>query len=235
MSAATLLIRLDGPMQSWGAASRFGTRSTGGEPTKSGVIGLVAAALGRQREEPLDDLAALSFAVRVEQEGTVARDFQTAHVPRQRDTVLSNRYYLADAVFLAALGGDPVLLSRIVDALRRPVYAPSLGRRSYPPAGPIWTRLSPTELAAALRCAPWSPNPVAQPETREAYVRLRMVRDAAPGEPADEELRDNPVSFDSNRRLFSWRAIVREEVTVGNPYHRGAGGGAADSLTEPHT
>lgn len=236
MSSSTLLIRLDGPMQSWGAASRFGTRSTSGEPTKSGVIGLVAAALGRRREEALDDLAALSFAVRVDQEGTIARDFQTAHIPRQSNTVLSDRYYLADAVFLAGLGGDTGLLHRIVDALRRPVYAPSLGRRSYQPSGPIWTQLCSGEPAAVLRRVPWSPNPVVEPETREANVRLRLVRDAVAGEPADEELRDNPISFDSHRRQFSWRPIVREEVTAANPHHAGDDVHTAPPLYRgPHT
>ena len=43
---STLLLRLAGPMQSWGTDSKFDVRRTGREPSKSGVIGLVAAALG---------------------------------------------------------------------------------------------------------------------------------------------------------------------------------------------
>ena len=50
-----LLMRLAGPMQSWGTRSRFGNRDTGLEPSRSGVIGLLCAALGRPRAEPLDD------------------------------------------------------------------------------------------------------------------------------------------------------------------------------------
>lgn len=206
-------------MQSWGAASRFGTRATTGEPTKSGVIGLVAAALGRRREESIADLAALSFAVRVEQEGTVARDFHTAHIPGEPHPVVSNRYYLADAVFLAAFGGDAGLLSAIVDALRHPIYAPSLGRRSYHPSGPIWTKLQPGHPVTVLRAEPWAPNDWIQPHTHPENVELRLIRDAAHWEAADEEIRDNPISFDSERREFSWRAVVRETVTVPNPHH----------------
>jgi len=43
---ATLLLRLAAPLQAWGADSKFETRKTAREPTKSGVIGLLAAALG---------------------------------------------------------------------------------------------------------------------------------------------------------------------------------------------
>ncbi|MCC6313005.1 MAG: type I-E CRISPR-associated protein Cas5/CasD, partial [Thermomicrobiales bacterium] len=73
----TLLLRLAGPMQAWGTQSRFTERDTGLEPSKSGVIGLLCAALGRERTDPVDDLAALTMAVRVDIEGVVRRDFQT--------------------------------------------------------------------------------------------------------------------------------------------------------------
>ena len=66
----TLLIRLAGPMQSWGTQSRFFTRDTGHEPSKSGVIGVLCAALGWGREAPLDDLARLRMGVRVDRPGS---------------------------------------------------------------------------------------------------------------------------------------------------------------------
>ena len=43
---SVLLVRLAGPMQSWGSQSRFSHRDTEREPTKSGVVGLLSAALG---------------------------------------------------------------------------------------------------------------------------------------------------------------------------------------------
>lgn len=46
---ATLLLRLAAPLQSWGSDSKFETRKTDREPTKSGVVGLLAAALGLRR------------------------------------------------------------------------------------------------------------------------------------------------------------------------------------------
>lgn len=74
-----LLLKLAGPLQSWGSGSRFTERGTQHEPTKSGVVGLLAAALGRRRTDPVDDLAALDFAVRIDQPGLLESDFQTEH------------------------------------------------------------------------------------------------------------------------------------------------------------
>ncbi|MBI5033526.1 MAG: type I-E CRISPR-associated protein Cas5/CasD [Chloroflexi bacterium] len=57
----TLLLRLVGPMQSWGVASDFKERDTLREPSKSGVIGLLCAALGKPRaEKPNDGFATLA-------------------------------------------------------------------------------------------------------------------------------------------------------------------------------
>src|SRR5579864_5026868 len=74
----TLLLRLAGPMQSWGTQSRFTVRDTGREPSKSGVIGLVCAALGRRRDAPLDDLVQLTMGTRVDRDGIVKVDYHTA-------------------------------------------------------------------------------------------------------------------------------------------------------------
>ena len=77
---ATLLLRLVGPMQSWGTTSRFDQRDTGKEPSKSGVVGLLAAALGIDRENwtNLEPLTGLSMGVRHDRSGIPKRDYQTA-------------------------------------------------------------------------------------------------------------------------------------------------------------
>ena len=143
---ATLLLRLAGPMQSWGTTSRFDERDTQLEPSKSGVLGLICAALGRHRAKPVDDLAALRMGVRVEREGVTMRDYQTATgvviassgKPDKERTVVSPRYYLADAVFLVGLEGAPELLSTIHAALMSPVWPLALGRKSCVPTLPVY-------------------------------------------------------------------------------------------------
>jgi len=141
----TLLLRLQGPMQSWGTSSRFDYRDAGSEPSKSGVIGLLAAALGRDRSEPLEDLAALRMGVRVDREGVLRYDYQTAMDVLRADgkslqeTVQSWRYYLADAAFLVGLESpDPSFLRRLHEALRNPRWTLYLGRKGYLPSPPVW-------------------------------------------------------------------------------------------------
>ena len=63
---AVLLLRLAAPLQAWGDESKFETRRTMPYPTKSGVVGMVAAALGRSRSESVSDLTALGFGVRID-------------------------------------------------------------------------------------------------------------------------------------------------------------------------
>ena len=99
-----LLLRLAGPLQSWGVKSRFTVRATELAPTKSGIIGMLAAAVGRRRTDPIEDLLSLRFGVHKDQPGRVIRDFHTARTLDGKTSMpLSERYYLADAVFLAGI------------------------------------------------------------------------------------------------------------------------------------
>ena len=168
----TLLLRLVGPMQSWGTTSRFDQRDTGKEPSKSGVIGLVAAALGIDRENwtDLEPLTHLSMGVRHDRPGVPRRDYQTAGCAEtdsvikadgtlSKDGIVSQRFYLADAAFLVGLEGEDRtgLLERIHSALRNPVWPLALGRKSYVPSESIWMEkgLYHTPLEEALRQCPW--------------------------------------------------------------------------------
>ncbi|MEV7869165.1 type I-E CRISPR-associated protein Cas5/CasD [Streptomyces sp. NPDC088124] len=74
----TVLMRLSAPMQSWGTTSQWEERATTVRPTKSGVVGLVANALGYARDNDLSALAPLQFAVRADRPGRTSVDHQTA-------------------------------------------------------------------------------------------------------------------------------------------------------------
>lgn len=166
----TLLLRLVGPMQSWGTTSRFDQRDTGKEPSKSGVIGLLAAALGIDREiwTDLEPLTHLSMGVRHDRPGTPKRDYQTAQNiisadhSKIHETAVTTRDYLADAAFLVGLeGGDPALLAQCHDALRDPVWPLALGRKSYVPSESIWIEngVQDVPLKDALARWPWIASP----------------------------------------------------------------------------
>ena len=168
---ATLLLRLAGPMQSWGTSSRFDQRDSGKEPSKSGVIGLLAAALGIDREAwaELKPLTRLAMGVRHDRPGIPRRDYQTAGCAREatiiradgsqaKDGVVSERHYLADACFLVGLEGDDSgLLESAAAALRNPRWPLALGRKSYLPSEPLWLGegILREGLDHCLRSEPW--------------------------------------------------------------------------------
>ncbi len=234
IGTATLLLRLAGPMQSWGVQSRFTIRDTAREPTKSGVVGLLCAALGRSREEPVDDLAGLRMGVRVDAEGVLAREYQTvgggswpgretygvASVKKDRqDTAVTVRYYLAQAVFLVGLEGDPTLLERLEEALRKPRWQLFLGRKSYVPTEPVLYSEQPVraqQLEEALRSVPW---PVSDALPRRLHTNppewVRVVLEEPDLARAERAQLDQPVGAAFRDRRFTLRGVRTEFWRLG--------------------
>jgi CRISPR system Cascade subunit CasD len=210
-------------------------RDTGREPSKSGVIGLLCAALGRPRHEPVDDLAALRMGVRVDREGRLEKDFHTAGlrydlIKNDEDTrkqgkkveyhqvngelgtdnpIISNRYYLADACFLVGLEGDFGLLGELYNALANPVWPLYLGRKAFVPGSPPWLPdglCEGWELAPALTHYPWlGRGGEPSPE------RLRLVLEDPQG---SVMVHDSPVSFVQRARRFRPRRVSVEYIPL---------------------
>mgnify|MGYP002600596367 CR=1 FL=1 len=210
---ATLLLRLAAPLQSWGSDSKFETRKTDREPTKSGVVGLLAAALGLRRDdtEGLARLNGLHFAVRADREGSLLVDFHTA---KSRDTsYVTYRHYLQDAVFLAGLESeDEALLRELEAALRHPVYPLYLGRRSCPPTLPLCLGLRAGKLLDTLRAEPLlvkqrNGAPLRMQGRKPETGKLRIVADADPADPAAVPRQDLPVSFSPVHRQYGFRPV----------------------------
>lgn len=216
----TMLLRLVGPMQSWGTTSRFDQRDTGKEPSKSGVVGLLAAAMGIDREnwEDLKPLTHLSMGVRHDRPGVPKKEYQTAGCAendsiikadgtQSKDGVVSHRFYLADAAFLVALAGnDHAFLERLHNALRDPVWPLALGRKSYIPSEPIWMEnaLQDVPLREALARWPW----IATPRRWEASPEKLLI--SLESEDGSGVLKmDQPLSSFSERRFGA--RFVRSE------------------------
>ena len=223
----TLLILLAGPMQAWGSRSRFDDRDTHQEPTKSGVLGLVCAALGRDRAESVADLEALLFGVRVEAPGRVMTDYQTAQrVARAGGngltTVTSRRHYLADARFLAGLSGEDLgLLTRIEAALQAPRWCLSLGRKGYPLALPPYlpngSLRRGVDLEAALAEEPWRWT---SRQERQPDPQRLALEDAA----GAATLADRPLGYQERRfglRRVRLRVLSGEELPPRAPLFEG--------------
>jgi CRISPR system Cascade subunit CasD len=237
-----LVLRLAAPLQSWGTSSRFVRRNTDRAPSKSGIVGLLAAAQGRRRTDPIEDLVDLRIGVRIDQPGQVERDFQTARpVDGSQAMPLSYRFYLADAVFLVAVEGEPNMLAGLQEALRGPAYPLYLGRRSCPPAGRVEHGLRDTDVTGVLTSEPWLASPRVQESLRAPTVRLDVVSDQpidreeaileiVEDEPIRETVQDDPITFDPERRQHGWRTVYRQPIRIPNPrYHSGPTG-----QTGPH-
>lgn len=206
----TLLLRLQAPMQSWGIASQFSYRDSAREPSKSGIIGLICAALGRPRQEPVIDLAALKMGVRADREGSLLKDFHIAREIFKADggtkpAELSNRYYLSDAVFLAGLEGDLKLLEQIQEALKHPKWELYLGRKAFPPAMPVWL---PDGLQVNKELLSSLTTYSLLVLTTEHHLRM-AIEDMA----GNIIRRDVPISFEN--RQFSTRII--KMITIPTP------------------
>lgn len=204
---STLLLRLAGPMQAWGTSSKFGTRYTNREPSKSGVIGMIAAAMGRGRDESIEDLKSLRFGVRIDQDGGILRDFHTVHHPDvEKLAFVTDRYYLSDAIFLVGVEGERGHLEEIEQAVRNPVFPLFLGRRSCPPTGRISLGIRDTTLMEALRSEDWQASTWYRRNMPQT-LSLEIVCDAEGSEDGILE-RDAPESFSQKHRMHNSRRVV---------------------------
>lgn len=201
-----LLLRLAAPLQSWGERSRWDVRDTADVPTKSGVIGMIATALGYKRGDTrivrLQD--EVFFGLRVDRPGTRLVDFQTVQgalpsadgkrkgTEDKPYTIISPRVYLQDASFLVGLQGSKATLEMCRGALNAPRWPYFLGRKSCPPTSPVVVDLcGNTILSDALRhpCLdPTDPRPFARPGVIyvEAPDGQLSARDRNLGRPARE-------------------------------------------------
>ncbi|GAA2462817.1 type I-E CRISPR-associated protein Cas5/CasD [Streptomyces lavendulocolor] len=249
---AILVLRLAAPLQSWGGPSHYNRRETRPQPTKSGVLGLLAAAQGRAREASITDLVDLRLAVRVDQPGTLLRDYHTYSDYRgtplpsakvntkgvqtktspAKYTGVTQRFYLQDAVFVAALRGPVTLLERLEHAVRHPVYPLSLGRRSCPPTGPVSLGLQgDIELADALTSVPWQASAHRRSQVQGTEVTLEVTIE----DPAGDELAlDVPDTYDlKTGTAFGRRSVRHQWVTIPTGKQATAAADGTSPSTDP--
>ncbi|MGW7142354.1 type I-E CRISPR-associated protein Cas5/CasD [Streptomyces xanthophaeus] len=266
-----LLIRLAGPLQSWGLGSHFTRRDTHSRPTKSAVIGLCAAALGLDRTADLRDealpLAELRFGVRADRPGVPVRDYHTvgagrfplrprdlitdhrraAGVSRSMETqtgtafghheladwygapkkiakdprsggliseqvtrkaLITERWYLADAAFLAAVQHeDQALLETIADALEHPQRLLWLGRKSCPPSGTLACGVHEGAIEDVFARMPLLPDADDEPRP---WAWIEVPQNAAQADP----INDQPVTFEAEEHHHTLRWETRTRITI---------------------
>lgn len=188
-----LILKLDGVMQAWGDHTYEDYRPTVNFPTRSGLLGLLAACMGIERTDVtrLTELdKSLFFSVRDDSERSVKlTDFHTVMNARKVDIrksreypVVSRREYLCDAKFTVAVELSEhasIPFETIKHGLQQPVYTPVLGRRSCPISRPLLVcTVEAVDALAALN--QFEPNPgvvyTDSPQLRnDRQIRLRDV------------------------------------------------------------
>lgn len=234
MNHDTVLLRLAGPMQSWGTDSRLQVRRTSLVPGKSAVVGLILCAMGKRRDEASESaekFSALSMGVRVDREGHTEWDYHTAGAgygirqaqggikrtasTKEPETLLSRRQYLMDAAFTVALRGDPDLIEKVDGALRDPKWPVFLGRKCCVPSEPVFAGTSNyPDLVSALRSVPLvEPMSRIDSDSREVAVYLDHTGNQPPPN-GSFLVYDVPRSLKNPSHGSRWVVASKVEVSV---------------------
>jgi len=206
---------LDGPLQSWGYQSRFDRRTTLSYPTKSGILGMICAAMGIERDDvdALPELGRLKMKVFLFPGHTRMTDFHTVgggfdkktHKQHKvktadgktRDTVITRREYLEGAKFGVVISGNHIQLEKISGFLKNPIWGIWLGRKCCTPASPVFQGLF-THEQDALDLL----------ENRAGQKVARVISEVDNFEDGTDSLMDIPLDF--GKRLFTIRRIQDE-------------------------
>lgn len=216
----TILLKSTGPMQSWGTSSRFETRMSDYYPSKSGVIGIIAASLGynRDEDEKIQKLNDLDFAVRVDQEGVLKKDF---HIAIKLDDngnaekpYVTNRYYMEDAVFVVAISHeDEVWIEEILQGLKYPYFQPFMGRRSCPLPGSFILGTSEKGPIEALENLDWQAANWYKKKNKNYRADIYADKDLLPEKPHTIR-NDRVISFSQKERKFGPRFEARSSILM---------------------
>ncbi|XDD51050.1 type I-E CRISPR-associated protein Cas5/CasD [Leptospira sp. WS92.C1] len=217
---AFIVLRLQGPLQSWGFDSQYNRRNTGLMPTKSGIAGICCAALGYGRGSETENrflkefLKVKMITIALPRKDKASKslpigrlqDYHTVHNTREasggiKESHITRRYYLTDADFGVILNGEKLFLDKITEnsngyGLKNPVWGIWLGRKSCIPSIPVYVGiLSTYEDALKLLIGD---------QSIDSFDRQEEVGNFADGV---DTIMDSAVSFDSNERIFLPRRI----------------------------
>ncbi len=217
---ASLPLRFAAPLQAWGKESSYNRRRTELYPSKSAVVGLIASALGRGRDDDISDLARLRMGVRIDRPGRLIVDYQITKMKSigyqkygldiiEKKNNVAEKEYLSDAAFLVVLESeDESLLRTIADAIRHPMHMLYLGRKCCPPTLPIVIGskkdgifpdpIRQEGLEDVLRSEP--------PVTDKHAEKMRIYTDAPSGFQGMLK-KDMPVSFSITDREYAYRRV----------------------------
>lgn len=222
----TLFLRFEAPMQSWGERGQWSVRDSATEPTKSGVVGLLACASGINDDAQLHDLSeAITIAVRCDREGIPLVDYHTIgggyNTPQlltaegkpklsngQPHTEISHRTYLHNASFLIVIQAETEVIQQLAFSIQNPVWNIFLGRKSCPPSRPPFEGVGQFDsLVHALEQWPWY-----DPEAGNAHcMNVRSVIECTSTE---RGIRRRHALLSRNRRVFGPLHVREQQIAI---------------------
>lgn len=221
----TLVLRFDGPMQSWSVDSKFKTRSAGRWPSRSGIIGMLAAALGMERDADLSAFTSLKIVVRIDVPGIVLPDYHSIRrwdrsggtsVSIGNALAVSNRYYFEDSIFTVFLQDEDDKIDKYAYAINHPVYSLFLGRKSCPTTPDLVYGVYEDIIENVIGSIEVKKKPVASIRGKDDKYTPIIIRDAKDGEIGDI-IKDVPIDYSIRNRQYSGRSVVEESASNFSP------------------
>ncbi len=232
METVYALLWLEGPMQAWGYDSYFGVRQSLDFPTKSGVLGMLLAGMGKggSQEELLAELSPLSHTCfslsrshsvqrmvdyHVVGNGFRSEGWESMMIPRKRDggyavgggSKLTFRHYLQDAVFAVIMEIPSFISDAVESAFEYPVWPIFLGRKCCVPSKPIFRGIYPEYDAAEIALRALS-------EQEKCRLVFRAYEGNEPESGDVLVLHDVPICFGTHKR-YSSRYVTIEDLRDG--------------------
>ncbi|WP_283583638.1 type I-E CRISPR-associated protein Cas5/CasD [Limosilactobacillus difficilis] len=232
----TLIIRLAAPLQSYGNEAAFNRRTSYHFPSKSAMVGMIAAALGYRRDDKrIPGLNDLQMAVRIDQPGQTLTDFQIVEYNRKSaKRSLSYRDYLQDAIFVLGVGGEDEEITEVYRALRYPKFQLCFGRRANVPAGPLKMKIfNDQDPVTVLKTCEWQASKWYQRQYKRPIYSAEIIADAKliPGK-RSELVKDKVGSFSQRRRLHIYRSVSVIRVELKNQAYQGTDHDVMGSIGE---
>ncbi len=199
---SVLTLRCVAPFQAWSCNGNFGNRTVSDKPTKSGIVGMIAGAMGRVRGSDVSDLVGLVMGVRIDKPSvSTLIDYQSATGVKKDENWIACKHYLQDATFTVYLAhDDKAFLEEIVNALTHPVFPVYFGRRVCIPTRPIVMGITDADIQEVMKTTPCQARNATEP--MELYLEGDVEKNDIRAIYIDQDL---PLNTGKDTRLFGSR------------------------------